>query len=66
MDEIFNQREAADYLTENGYPVHKTELSRMARYGAGPKFTRKGYQKLFTKDDLDRWIEQQAQPTQHN
>jgi hypothetical protein len=61
MDEIYNQKEAAVYLTDHGYPIHRTELSKMGRYGAGPKFARKGHQKLFHKDDLDRWLQEQSQ-----
>jgi len=57
---LYSQRDAAIYLTDCGYRVHESELSKMGRYGAGPKYQRLGQQKVFTQDDLDTWLDEQC------
>jgi len=55
-DKLFSQRTAAAYLTENGYRIHESELSKMGSYGIGPKYQRLGQQKIFMQMDLDHWL----------
>jgi len=58
LDDLFLQREAADYLeAEWDIPITTSDLSKLARYGAGPEFTMKGRAKLFTKSALDVFAE---------
>lgn len=59
--QIFNQKQAAIYLTKHGCSVHESQLSRMGKYGDGPEFSRLGSQKIFTKDELDRWLAKESE-----
>jgi len=59
MTDILNQSEAANYITRRYKKMSPTQLSKLTQVGAGPKFTKKGNQKLFMKDDIDDWIDQQ-------
>lgn len=53
---LFNQKQAAAYLTGLGLRTDPSELSLMGKYGAGPRFQRVGTTKIFTAQDLDEWL----------
>ena len=58
---LFNQSQAAEYLTENGIRTDPSELSLMGKYGSGPRFERVGRTKIFFKCDLDGWVIKQKE-----
>lgn len=56
-----NQEEAAAYITARGIAISGADMSRLARYGAGPVFEKFRGRKNFRKEDLDRWILEERQ-----
>lgn len=51
-----NQNEAAEYISKRGIKMTSADMSRLARYGAGPAFSKYRGRKTFRKEDLDSWI----------
>lgn len=48
--------EAAEFLTNSGYPVAVRTLSKLACIGGGPKFRKFGNKRpLYSPDDLLAW-----------
>ncbi len=47
--------EAADYLTNNGMPVAKNTLQKLACLGGGPIYVIFGNKALYRPTDLDTW-----------
>jgi hypothetical protein len=56
VTKVYNQKEAAQRLTDLGWPMHETELSKMGKYGAGPEFDKKSGRKIFTDKSLKDWL----------
>jgi len=52
-----SRKEAADYLTENYFPISKYALARYAMDGTGPEARTRpgGGQCLYLKTELDTW-----------
>ena len=51
----FTRREAADWLTDNGYPVAPTTLAKYASIGGGPLFESFGRRPLYRPENLLSW-----------
>jgi hypothetical protein len=51
------RRQATVYLRENGITVSDGYLAQGARLGTGPQFRYLGKHPVYTKADLDAWIE---------
>jgi len=51
----FTRREAADYLTDHGYPVAPTTLAKYASIGGGPVFESFGRRPLYRPENLLLW-----------
>jgi hypothetical protein len=49
--------EAADFLTENGFPVTKFSLQKLASTGGGPIYQIWGNKALYTPPNLLTWAE---------
>lgn len=49
--------EAAAFLTENGYPIGKGTLQKIASTGGGPRYRIFGNKALYTPSDLIDWAE---------
>lgn len=56
--DILNQTEAADYISAHGIDMSGPKLSNLTQNGGGPRFTKKGNQKLFLKPHVDSWIQE--------
>ena len=54
--------EAADYLTQRGFPVAKATLQKYATVGGGPLYRRFGARVLYHPDDLDAWAKAKLTP----
>ena len=52
-----NRAEAADYVQGRGLPLTKLTLQKYATTGGGPAYRRFGLRVVYTKADLDAWIE---------
>lgn len=52
--------EAAEFLTENGYPVGKGTLQKIASTGGGPVYRIFGNRALYAPGDLLDWAEQRC------
>ena len=57
MPNIYNQTEAAEYISEQGLKMTASWLSKLTTMDLGPKHQRKGNVKLFYEHDLDIWVE---------
>jgi hypothetical protein len=53
--QYMRRREAAGYLTENGYPVAPNTLTKLASVGGGPVFRKFGRWPVYAPPDLDDW-----------
>ena len=51
------RRQATGYLRENGITISDGYLAQGARLGSGPQFRYLGKHPVYTKADLDAWIE---------
>lgn len=51
------RREAADYLTKQGYPIRASYLQKLATIGGGPVYRKFGNRALYTPSDLLAWAE---------
>lgn len=49
--------EAAEFLTERGFPVSKNTLEKWGTTGGGPTYRIFGNRALYTPDDLIAWAE---------
>ena len=55
--DLFNQREAAEYITKRGLKMTDSWLSKLTSMDLGPKYERKGNVKLFLREDVDAWVD---------
>lgn len=60
--EHMRRKEAARYLTGQGYPISHVTLRNLAKTpGAGPPYTKYGYRIIvYHRADLDAWRESKA------
>jgi len=49
------RRDAAEWLTAQGYPIKTSTLERLATVGGGPPFTSFGRIPLYDENDLLAW-----------
>lgn len=54
---FFDRREAAVYLQERGLRYTSNTLQKFATVGGGPSYRRFGNRAVYTRLDLDSWIE---------
>jgi len=54
-DRRLGRREAAQFLTDQGYPVAPTTLAKLASIGGGPMFESFGRKPLYRTADLLTW-----------
>jgi hypothetical protein len=47
--------EAADFLTDSGYPITKFSLQKLASTGGGPTYQIFGNKSLYTPENLLAW-----------
>ncbi|GHA61505.1 hypothetical protein GCM10008927_28750 [Amylibacter ulvae] len=52
---FLTRSEAAEYLTNVGYPVAKNTLQKFACLGGGPVYLIFGNRALYRPNDLDTW-----------
>lgn len=57
---FLTRAEAAAFLTENGYPVGKGTLQKIASTGGGPVYRIFGNRALYAPSDLLAWAEQRC------
>ena len=55
---FLSRSEAADYMCAEGFTVSKNTLQKYATVGGGPVYRRFGRRAVYTRADLDAWIEQ--------
>jgi hypothetical protein len=51
------RKEAAEFLTDQGYPTKKSFLDKAAVIGGGPPFAHYGNKSLYLPADLLSWAE---------
>lgn len=56
FDGIINNNEAAKYLTEHGFKIDPTGLSRLTSTGLGPRFEKNGSYKFYRTEWLDEFL----------
>src|SRR5690554_6032586 len=54
-----NQNEAAEYIEKRGIKMTPADMSRLAKFGAGPAFTKYRGRKNFRASDLDAWMSEE-------
>lgn len=54
--DVFNNYQAAEYLTQRGYKVSPAVLSNITNVGAGPRFEKGGHYKFYRKSWLDDFL----------
>lgn len=52
----FTRREAAQWLTDNGYRTAEASLAKWATTGGGPEFEKFGRKPLYTEAGLLTWV----------
>ena len=57
---FLTRSEAAEFLTENGYPVGKGTLQKIASTGGGPVYRIFGNRALYAPADLLMWAEKRC------
>jgi hypothetical protein len=57
-----NRKDAAEFLTGQGFEVSPETLATMATRGGGPRFRRFGRKPLYEEDDLLAWAEGRLSP----
>ena len=55
---FLSRSQAADYMCAEGFTVSKNTLQKYATVGGGPVYRRFGRRAVYTRADLDAWIEQ--------
>lgn len=51
------RNEAANFLTEQGFPIAATTLAKLACVGGGPVFSHWGRKPIYDEDDLLAWAQ---------
>ncbi|MEM1143976.1 MAG: DNA-binding protein [Pseudomonadota bacterium] len=57
---VLRRGEAAVFLTENGYPIGKGTLQKIASTGGGPRYRIFGNRALYKTEDLLKWAEERC------
>jgi hypothetical protein len=52
----YSRREAAQWLTDNGYRTAEASLAKLASVGGGPVFEKFGRKPLYTEAGLLAWV----------
>ena len=63
---FINRAQAADYLTDQGLPVAKTTLQKLATVGGGPVYHRFGKFAVYKTEDLDAWASTKLSGPRHS
>jgi len=53
--------DAAAYVREKGLPCTTSTLAKFASLGGGPAYAKFGHVVVYTREDLDAWIESRMQ-----
>jgi hypothetical protein len=53
----YPRKQAADFLTEAGFPIKASYLEKLATVGGGPVYELWGRQAIYTADNLLAWAE---------
>ena len=61
-DNYLLRPEAADFLTDRGFPTTKNTLQKYATTGGGPVYRIFGNRSLYTPDDLLAWAKTKLSP----
>jgi hypothetical protein len=63
--QYMSRKEAAAYLTKNGYPIAPNTLASMAKNrnaGGGPPFIKFGWRTCrYRRDELDSWMRKRGE-----
>ena len=57
MSDFLSRTEAAEYVKGRGLSCSKATLDKMVTVGGGPKYRIFGTRAVYTREDLDAWIE---------
>jgi hypothetical protein len=57
LDRLLTRRDAAEALTNAGYPTSPATLATLATRGGGPLFRRYGTRVVYRMDDLVAWAQ---------
>jgi len=57
LNRYLNRREAAQYLSDRGFPTAWTTLQKLASIGGGPRYRIFGRVALYETPDLDTYAE---------
>jgi len=60
--DFVTRQEAADHLSQRGYPIKKATLQKLASIGGGPNYRIFGNRALYSTDDLDAWVKAKIGP----
>ncbi len=65
-ERFLSREEAATYIKVKGLRCAKTTLQKYATTGGGPVYQKFGRAVVYTRDNLDKWIESKLSPIQSN
>lgn len=60
MSPYLNRKSATDFIREQGVQMGNTALANLASNGGGPKYAVINGRALYQRDDLLKWIAEQA------
>jgi len=60
MNHVLLRREAAEFLTSEGYPIKASTLAKLASIGGGPVFRKFGSRPIYEQTDLLEWAKSRA------
>jgi hypothetical protein len=64
---FLTRKKAANYLTEErGIPTTWKSLQKLASTGGGPQYRLFGQRALYTREDLDAWIDEKLTPARRS
>lgn len=64
--QFLTRKQAAEFLTERGFPVAATTLQKYATIGGGPEYQKFGNRSLYKPEKLIKWAESRIQEPRHN
>jgi hypothetical protein len=57
MKRFLTRKQSADFLTEQGFPVTRNTLQKLATVGGGPEYSIFGNRAVYAPDKLLAWAE---------
>jgi len=66
ISRFLTRTEAAQFLSQRGYPVAARTLATLVSRGGGPAYRKFGRRALYRTEDLIAWAESRCSPPRRN